>query len=363
MNLEYPLFKIFQRPLISVAGSWVDAFPLMLLFVFLFLAALSLWRFERRQLARRLIQLASAFVFILLIHRCLCVIRGWAFGIQEIGRDDLFAFAQLCMFVPIVAFTLSLGRIFCGWVCPLGFLQELTGKIGTVKNKLEDLRRKKLFDYVFLSITAGCILVLFFIIRPSTDFLTENVAALWGFGLLIILFFAVTRHNWALGLRRLKWVSLFLWVSLAVIGVFLTNPWCVLFGNELDYSSLLALFAVMGTSVVMTLAWCRYLCPLGALLAWVSKFSMVRIRGLHKCNDCGRDCEKVCPTGVLSMEGIDHSSCIFCGRCFDTCGARLSIPDEIEAKPVTARETADFSDSKELNRKGISLESYKNGSE
>ena len=69
--------------------------------------------------------------------------------------------------------------------------------------------------------------------------------------------------------------------------------------------------------------WCRYLCPLGGLLGWVSKISIFR-RGVTAgaCRDCAL-CERRCPTGTINPEEgyrSDPAECIVCLDCFPGCG-------------------------------------------
>jgi polyferredoxin len=103
-------------------------------------------------------------------------------------------------------------------------------------------------------------------------------------------------------------------------GVFVTSSWCVLFGDEVDYSSMVALIAVLGAGLVISMAWCRYLCPAGATLAVASKLAHYRVSDPKACTRCGK-CASVCPMGALDVGRIDRSSCTYCGLCLEHCGA------------------------------------------
>ncbi|HIE43594.1 MAG TPA: 4Fe-4S binding protein [Candidatus Omnitrophica bacterium] len=318
MTLDIPLFKIFRRPLIPIQESWVDAFPIIAIFILFAAATFLLLFFKKKALARRIVQVLAFFTFVILIHRCLCLIRGWAFGIIEIGRDDLRAFENLCMFVPIFGLSLLLGRIFCGWICPLGFLQEVAGSL-TRKKGRKSLRSPIIF---FILLTGSIIYLYFF--RPTTDFFTENTAAIWSMMLLIILIYL-----WFIPssqTERLKYYSLIGWIILGIAGVFLTSPWCIMYGNELDYSAFLALLVVTAVAVVHSQAWCRYLCPLGGLLSLLARFGSVIELKSNTCRNCSiEDCNLICPTGALTKEGINTSECILCGRCIENCNIEVGI--------------------------------------
>jgi len=315
--------KIVTRPLIPVANSWIDATPFILISLFLSLSGLFLWRFGREERARWALRAVSTFVFVIFLHRCLCMLRDAVGGIAEVGRDDLRAFGQLCIFTPLLGFSLTLGRAFCGWVCPLGFLQEGIGRIALFKRERLG-RRSKAADLILLVLVSFIAIRMLIAFKPSTDFLTENVAACFSILLLLIMFPALLSRRLAERLKRVRYPALGIWMTLVVIRVFVTNPWCVLYGGELDYSSLLALFVVLSTSLLIPQAWCRYICPLGTFLSLISKISLLRFGSTGKCAGCG-ECDRVCPMGAIERGKLDLSSCIYCGRCLKGCVGRLEL--------------------------------------
>jgi len=321
----FPLFKIIDRPLLPVQGSWIDSTPFIAMFVLLGAAAYFAYRGKRVQVARRAIQVFSAFFFIIFIHRCLCALRGWAFGMQLLGRNNLLAFGDLCIIVALVAFTAAFGRLFCGWVCPLALIQEVISKPARVRMSLTDKKSRNLIGFLLLVGVTILIGWLAYLVRPGTQFFVENVAAIWTIGLLVLLFWAIPRQSNDLRLRHARYVSAGAYLLLAMAGVFVTNPWCTLFGDELDYSSIVSLLGVIAAALVVPLAWCRYVCPGAGSLAPVAFLSPYRIRNSQECNHC-RECEAFCPTGALGPEQIDDSACIYCGNCLDKCGFHWEKP-------------------------------------
>jgi polyferredoxin len=70
-------------------------------------------------------------------------------------------------------------------------------------------------------------------------------------------------------------------------------------------------------------AWCRYICPLGAVLSLPSAFKFLRISlNKNKCINCSK-CDEQCTMGVLDVgnqSGLRwDSECILCMTCRDTC--------------------------------------------
>ncbi|HIE08980.1 MAG TPA: 4Fe-4S binding protein [Armatimonadetes bacterium] len=330
MRFDLPLIKIVRRPLIPVEGSWVDATPLLILLLLLVASFLLSHLRGGDQRARRAIQFIALFVFVVFLHRCICAIRGWIFGLKLLGRSDLLAFGHFCIFAILVGTALLWGRLFCGWVCPLGTVQELVARPGLRRLSL-DVRGLRvasgLLSVLGLALLLGWVI---YITKPATHFFTENVAAVWAAFMLLLVGLAVVFEHKERALRKVRYLSLAGWISLSAVGVFVTNPWCVWYGNELDFSSLAAFLAVVGASAIVPLSWCRYLCPLGALLSVASKVAPLRLKSPIACKGCGR-CAEVCPAGALDMGRVDHLACNYCGICRGACGFKWTTEP---GKPV-----------------------------
>jgi MauM/NapG family ferredoxin protein len=93
--------------------------------------------------------------------------------------------------------------------------------------------------------------------------------------------------------------------------------------------------------------WCRKLCPLGALLGVVGKW---RPFGVYldgaKCIDCGK-CRKICPVGAIQGKGLSPLECTFCGSCVAPCPVdalkvRTSRPANTAAAPAVLSGRREF---------------------
>src|SRR3989338_4682395 len=164
-------FKLITSPLIPIKGTWVDAAFFLAVFLLLSFSALSLYYTRKSERPRILIRSGATVVFVFLVFFCVCLLRTSIYGLSQIGWDDFKAFAHLFTFVVIGAFTLVMGRIFCGWICPFGFLQELSHKLFPLK--------KRKFKFILLGFILAAVGLYFYLFRPATDVFAENVISIW----------------------------------------------------------------------------------------------------------------------------------------------------------------------------------------
>jgi ferredoxin len=79
------------------------------------------------------------------------------------------------------------------------------------------------------------------------------------------------------------------------------------------------MLVLVGANLYVPRFFCRVLCPLGALLGAVSRFSLVRInRDVHKCTDCNM-CMNRCEGAADPQAAIRVSECFSCLNCIDDC--------------------------------------------
>lgn len=322
---DLPRWKLFEIPLLSLGGSSVDVSPMVGLALLFLLAFVGLV-FARRKAPWRYATLGlSSFLFVLAVHRTMCVLRGWIFGVQILRYDDLLAFTYLHVAAGLVAIAFVGGGIFCGWMCPVGAIQELTGRGSAWLKTRMGRTATRSFDVVLTAFAIVAVGWLLWHYGSSNFFFSENVSALYVLVGLVVLLLVVFRPHLDRRLRGLRSFGLVTRVAIILWGIWTTNPGCTLYENELDYSSLISLVGVFLASVVLTRAYCRYVCPFGALFGWIAPHALLKIEAKEGgCARCHR-CDGVCPTGALRDGVVDPASCILCGRCVDRCGHRVTL--------------------------------------
>lgn len=329
-------FKIVKEPIFPVEESFVDASVYLLLFI-LFLASGANIFFGRRLkgIARKGLQVVSAAVFLLFFHQCLCIMRDWAFGFQLMGKDNVAAFGNLFLPFALIAYTSTLGRIFCGYICPMGFILETAGMVDRLKRRLiPDGRGRKIFDFVSVLILIGLSSAATVWIMPDNRFFYESTATIWTFMLLGFMLFYVWDRNYWDTTTRPRMFSLALWIPLIFFGIYVNNPWCSVYASNLEYASLLAFFVVILASMVVEMSWCRLVCPLGAFLSVFAARPLFtrtpRETELRRGGACF-----VSAIGEGVENGYDSSSCFFCTNCLSRNEGFLIIKGPNQAQQET----------------------------
>ncbi|HOJ51242.1 MAG TPA: 4Fe-4S binding protein [Syntrophales bacterium] len=210
------------------------------------------------------------------------------FIVTSLAARAIDAFPYLTL--AVVVMTIFLGRVFCGWICPLGTLHNL---VGVFNRRLPRFSRLNWFwiKYallVFLIVSALFSLNLSGIFDPISLIVRSFSVAVYP-----ALIYAVS--------PLLKTVD-----SSGVV-----FPVADLFFREGFFIGALFL-SILALNLVEKRFWCRYLCPLGALLGLFSRYAVLKRTVSEGCNNCGL-CEENCPGGTSKAE------CLVCGDCDDLC--------------------------------------------
>ena len=91
-------------------------------------------------------------------------------------------------------------------------------------------------------------------------------------------------------------------------------------GADITLWAYVILAAIVLASLVVAAPFCRWFCPLAAVLNPLSRFALMRIRRTPACIDCGQ-CAEACPMSIPvdQLQQVTASRCITCLNCIDTC--------------------------------------------
>lgn len=187
----------------------------------------------------------------------------------------------------LLLYGLLLGRTICGYLCPFGLLQELLHKLPTPKIRKSRITRiLSWLKYVILSI--------FVFLVPFWYSLQSYPVP------------AFCKYICPAGTLE------------GAIGL-LSNPVnadkYAMLGRLFTYKFVI-LIAIIAACVFAYRAFCRFLCPLGAIYGLFSKVALIGVNvDASNCIDCGR-CVSHCKMDIRQVS--DHE-CIHCGECINVC--------------------------------------------
>lgn len=185
-----------------------------------------------------------------------------------------------------MAVAVLFGPLFCGYVCPMGTVQEWLGKLG-----------RKLFKKRF-----GTLI-------PAK---ADRVLRYGRYVVLaLVVYFTAT-------------------VGKLVFADY--DPYYALFNfftGEVALSAILILAAVLALSLLVERPFCKYFCPYGALLGLFNKIRIFPVRrNASTCIQCKR-CDRACPMQITVSQGeaVRSTQCISCYQC--TSGAACPVNDTV----------------------------------
>lgn len=193
--------------------------------------------------------------------------------------------------LAILVFSMFWGRKFCGWLCPLGTLQE----------KIYGLRSKK------------------YRVKHRTPYYVDRKLAWLKYAILGITALMVLFGVGYLYMRLCPFYSLSQLFFLAIPG-------------------LVVMIIIIVKSAFGSREWCRFLCPYAALMnifQWLGKMVGIRRvkikRNLERCTDCGV-CVLFCPMNINIQESeyVHDPNCIHCGLCALHCPKPGTYSEERE---------------------------------
>jgi len=349
---QLPLSKIFDYPIFPLEGTHVELF--LLLFLFLLTTLVMAVR-KRRQAVRHIVQFISLFVFFYLVFSCLGVfgmIRNTIHGISLIGTVHTESFFWMSLPVCVLAFSLTSGPFFCGWICPTGTIQELFTILREAVTRRRPPRPTPI-NLTLLALFFLGFLYLVFTIGAERRLFVEDSSLYWAASTILISFLVLTGLADDVASRRLRWVSFISIVLSAVFKTIITSPVHFAFVDVFDPASALTTLVLSVSSVFVGRAWCRYICPWGQLMSLIHRYSRVRVQvAARSCNACGA-CVRACRVGAVEIGRVRTEHCQLCFACVDACpnggievvdtwgtGSRLSAGSE-GAAPAEAGASAE----------------------
>ena len=230
--------------------------------------------------------------------------------------------------LAVLLLTPFLGRFFCGWICPLGTTIDISSKIlYAPSNRRAKRWHLKLTYMKFVILSASIILALFSInIWGFFDPLSIINRA---FSVVVYPLFTLLTEQTLLLLARIGFIEDSVY-RLYDFYKQLVMPEVQFYAGQLTW---IALFfsGILLLEKVSRRFWCRYLCPAGALLGFLSQFRFYERLVSDACPVCNK-CQQECKMNAIPEGEVTHTNKVECIECFN-CGA-LCPP---KAKSITYR--------------------------
>lgn len=272
-------------------------------------------------------------------------IHAWLGWVAKIQFIPALMAAHFVIVIALVLLTLIAGRLYCSVICPLGIFQDVVSRFASMNNKKRKFSyspAKKWMRYGFLAIfvasfVAGLASVVA-LLEPYSSFgrMASNLAApIYKLGNNALAYFAERADSYAFYSTDVVIMS---------VGVFVL--------------SLVTLFFIGYLAWKNGRTYCNTICPVGTILGFLSKFSLLKIVVDHeKCNGC-RKCVRECKSSCITVEDreIDYSRCVVCFDCIDSCkqGAISYGLRSKSAEPKTAKKESKPVDDSRRNMLAIS---------
>ena len=183
--------------------------------------------------------------------------------------------SSVILLMAVFLLAVLFGPVFCGWICPLGSIQEWYGKIG----------RKWLGP------------------KKYNHFIPESLDR-------------VLRY---LRYGVLAWV-IYATATSAKLVFQAYDPYFALFHfwtGEASLTALLILLTILSMSLLVERPWCKYACPFGAFLGLSNLFRIFTIQRNEGTCRPGHACSTLCPMNipVSKKTEVRNHQCITCLEC------------------------------------------------
>lgn len=257
---------------------------------------------------RQAIAIVSIFLVTLLFLDFTGTIHTWFGWMAKIQFLPALLALNVTVILSLIIVTLIFGRIYCSVICPLGIMQDGFGWLGkrAKRNRYTYSQAISWLRYLMLLIAVGAFIVgigsIVSLLAPYSSYgriVSSILSPLW----------QLTNNllaQWAEQLDSYAFYTVDVWlksgITLAIASITLGSLAVLSWRNGRTY--------------------CNTICPVGTILSFFSRFSLLRpVIDRTKCIECGL-CARNCKASCIDIHGgkkIDYTRCVTCFDCIDKC--------------------------------------------
>ena len=275
----------------TVEMTWLEAFKRAFsqpfIWAYLGLTAFAYIALLQRRRRWRYISLAFSMVYLgFFLGLCPCAIGAMQNVLLHLGDPKEYLAHFIILAIPVVS-TLFLGRLYCGWICPMGAVQQFLYR-RDLSIKLPEGLGAKLRHLRFVVLAA----IIFAALYTGTAAFAE------------------------------------------------VDPFKSLFNAQIAPVPTTLLVIIVVASIFIFTPWCRFLCPMGAALSVVGRFARRELSFKTECKNCGACAKSFCESKAItpgpSLPVIAQNECTRCGECISRCpkdGMAYDVPDKCSGQP------------------------------
>jgi polyferredoxin len=228
--------------------------------------------------------------------------------------EGTFPILLIAILILILLFT---NRLFCGWICPIGTIQDGCAAI-PVKNKrvVKKETHEKMIKIKYVPVIILIILLVPLGISKLVDinFYLDFQASLGSLAQEPLGYFSLSEY-------------IFVFFPEVITEIWVSATLMPLFSNLFRLIIFVFYIVIIIGSIWYPRVYCRYICPFGAVASAISPYSFLKLsRSPVKCvgrAECGI-CERVCPKQVRILDEpfeffTGHGECNFCLKCQEEC--------------------------------------------
>ena len=211
----------------------------------------------------------------------------------------------LCIFIA----TIFMGRIFCGWICPMGTFLDIFNALIT-KWFLKCLRKRK---------TSSIKNLKFYILAGIFSSFLLGFQIIW-------LLDPISLFSRTLSTGFYPLLSAFIEKignSINFIPEYISSRFST--ETKLNFEIITPVITIFILILLLEFYsrrfWCKVLCPLGAFYSLAGHFKLLRRITSSSCTGCG-DCSKTCKMEAIDTNDhrrTDNNECILCFSCTKSC--------------------------------------------